>query len=237
MDSISRYTNNNNDFCFWCHCDDEVERTKLICDLCNQKVFCDSCVKRNFGKKYYNIIVKTDPWFCFVCDPTPLAHLQQVASEPLLNMEKVFSSIASPTELHSHNSFRATAAEIHAGYCPETENLRISLLNSPGALKLASIFCKYIDQSVFPDLILPFLTSRDLAVARAVSKDILRLLNIMTLTPGLFSTEYGIENKCKLFPHQMLDLSKMKELENRAKDFGSLRGGIFADSPGLIRTL
>lgn len=220
--------------CFWCNSKEGL--TSVECDSC-QKSFCEKCIKRNFGKSFYTLILKIEPWSCFVCDQTPLVALQLVASAPLLNMERVFASIPSPTEHHYRSGFQATAAEIHAGFCPETEETRLLLMQNPGALKLASIICKYMDMSAFPDLILPFLTSRDLAVVRAVSKGLHKMMSIMTLTPGLFETEFGRENRCKLFPHQMLDLKNMKLLENKSKEFGALRGGIFADDPGLGKTI
>ena len=232
IDSVTRSFNDID--CFWCNTD--KSSTVAVCDQC-QRVFCDTCIKRNFGRTTFASIVKTNPWSCFVCDQTPLAALQLVSSEPLFNMERVFSSILSPTEQHSCGGFQATASEIHAGYCPETEEVRSLLMQNPGSMKLASIFCKYMDIPALADSILPFLTSRDLAVVSAVSKGLNKLMSIMTLTPGLFETEYCFENHCKLFPHQMHDLKKMKSLENSSKEFGALRGGIFADDPGLGKTI
>jgi hypothetical protein len=63
----------------------------------------------------------------------------------------------------------------------------------------------------------------------------------INMTPGLFQTPYGVENQCKLYPHQLVSLEFMRDLESchNSADiaFGTLRGGILADSPGLGKTI
>ena len=54
---------------------------------------------------------------------------------------------------------------------------------------------------------------------------------------GLFQTDFGRENNCRLHPHQRNSLSKMKHIERRSEAYGVLRGGILGDEPGLGKTV
>ncbi|XP_024539294.1 protein CHROMATIN REMODELING 20 isoform X1 [Selaginella moellendorffii] len=67
--------------CRWCG-----EGGSLICcDSCD-KVFCESCIGRNFGPAFLESIEDIS-WKCYLCDPSPLASLQQwlkVAEEEAL---------------------------------------------------------------------------------------------------------------------------------------------------------
>ena len=55
---------------------------------------------------------------------------------------------------------------------------------------------------------------------------------------GLFRTEFGDENNCRLVPHQHRSLRHMIAAEDPPHwQFGELRGGILADDPGLGKTV
>ena len=55
---------------------------------------------------------------------------------------------------------------------------------------------------------------------------------------GLFRTEFGEENSCRLVPHQRRSLRHMIAAEDPPNwSFGQLRGGILADDPGLGKTV
>lgn len=55
---------------------------------------------------------------------------------------------------------------------------------------------------------------------------------------GLFRTEFGEENSCRLVPHQRRSLRHMIAAEAPPNwTFGQLRGGILADDPGLGKTV
>ena len=56
--------------------------------------------------------------------------------------------------------------------------------------------------------------------------------------PGLFKTKYPDDEPVpQLFQHQYDSLRRLIEIETRVDDFGALRGGIFADAPGLGKTV
>jgi len=44
-------------------------------------------------------------------------------------------------------------------------------------------------------------------------------------------------NKAGLYPHQLASLRAMYEMENRQRHFGTLRGGVLGDAPGLGKTI
>ena len=76
---------------------------------------------------------------------------------------------------------------------------------------------------------------------KCLSKKLRRFFQCINVTPGLFQTPYGAEYHCKLYPHQLVSLEFMRDLESCHDSddiaFGTLRGGILADSPGLGKTI
>ena len=56
--------------CRWCGQGGEI----ILCDTCD-KVFCNQCVRRNFGQERLDEIVSLDKWSCFFCNPEPLRDL------------------------------------------------------------------------------------------------------------------------------------------------------------------
>ena len=76
---------------------------------------------------------------------------------------------------------------------------------------------------------------------KCLSKKLRLFFQYINITPGLFQTPYGTEYQCKLYPHQLVSLEFMRDLESchNSDDiaFGTLRGGILADSPGLGKTI
>jgi hypothetical protein len=102
-----------------------------------------------------------------------------------------------------------------------------------------------------------FLSLRDLMACASLSKDIWQqLLSTVEYTrcrdgkdylvpfpgfPGLLSTPNDRQVGAGLFPHQLASLHAMHRLENHdsndACHFGSLRGGILGDAPGLGKTI
>ena len=72
---------------------------------------------------------------------------------------------------------------------------------------------------------------------RSVSHKLHQLFRYVVTTPGLFRTDYGIENACQLHPHQWRSLHWMTQAENASNKFGDLRGGVLADAPGLGKTV
>ena len=59
----------------------------------------------------------------------------------------------------------------------------------------------------------------------------------LLFSPGLFKTDYGHDNACVLYTHQITSLRWMTDTENKTTNFGSLRGGVLADAPGLGKTV
>ena len=83
-----------------------------------------------------------------------------------------------------------------------------------------------------------YLLARDISSLTILSQK-LRILfkKYVIFTPGLFRTNYGIENNCMLHQHQNVSLRWMKKVENYTDVFGALRGGVLADAPGLGKTV
>lgn len=55
--------------------------------------------------------------------------------------------------------------------------------------------------------------------------------------PGMLSTSSDVQLGSGLFTHQLASLRAMHRAENQSKTFGSLRGGILGDAPGLGKTI
>lgn len=56
--------------CRWCGQGGKI----ILCDTCD-KVFCNQCIRRNFGQERLDEIVSLDKWSCFFCNPEPLRDL------------------------------------------------------------------------------------------------------------------------------------------------------------------
>ena len=100
----------------------------------------------------------------------------------------------------------------------------------------------------------PYLTLHDLHSFRLTSKYIYNSLKNIEYTksrdgvdyhvpfpgfPGILSTANDIHNGAGLFRHQLASLHAMHSAENSSANlaFGSLRGGILGDAPGLGKTI
>jgi SNF2 family DNA or RNA helicase len=55
--------------------------------------------------------------------------------------------------------------------------------------------------------------------------------------PGVLSTPSDVQAGAGLYTHQLASLEAMHQAENRNFEFGSLRGGILGDAPGLGKTI
>jgi hypothetical protein len=99
---------------------------------------------------------------------------------------------------------------------------------------------------------LDFLTLRDLYQLRSVSKRTFSALKTVEYTrcrdgcdyavpfpayPGILCTESDRKLGAGLFRHQLASLAAMHKAENNNVSFGSLRGGILGDAPGLGKTI
>mmetsp|Transcript_23402 Transcript_23402/g.39704 ORF Transcript_23402/g.39704 Transcript_23402/m.39704 type:complete len:248 (-) Transcript_23402:157-900(-) len=62
----------NDDLCFMCGEGDCGEI--ILCDCC-EKGFCSQCIESFLGNTALQTILSTDPWSCFVCDPSALAEV------------------------------------------------------------------------------------------------------------------------------------------------------------------
>ena len=97
-----------------------------------------------------------------------------------------------------------------------------------------------------------FLTLRDLYQLRSLSKHIRSALQLVEYNrcrdgndylvpfpgyPAILTTPDDIRAGAGFFPHQLASLQSMHRAENVSTEFGSLRGGIIADAPGLGKTI
>mmetsp|Transcript_5871 Transcript_5871/g.12767 ORF Transcript_5871/g.12767 Transcript_5871/m.12767 type:complete len:1099 (+) Transcript_5871:135-3431(+) len=97
-----------------------------------------------------------------------------------------------------------------------------------------------------------FLTLGDLYQLRSLSKRIRSALQLVEYNrcrdgndylvpfpgyPAILTTPDDIKAGAGFFPHQLASLQSMHRAENASTEFGSLRGGIIADAPGLGKTI
>jgi hypothetical protein len=110
-----------------------------------------------------------------------------------------------------------------------------------GEKKIAALFSDEVLSLSCRDLqYSSYLTAQDIfAVIYRISKPLRKyLVQRAVITPGLFRTEYGQEFQCSLHEHQISSLRAMLNFEKHlhegcAATFGTLRGGVLADEPGL----
>mmetsp|Transcript_8580 Transcript_8580/g.14464 ORF Transcript_8580/g.14464 Transcript_8580/m.14464 type:complete len:1179 (-) Transcript_8580:110-3646(-) len=207
--------------CTWCGNADFVHL--FMCDDCPRS-FCEDCVTRNFGTAEAAQVKESDPWYCYVCVPTTKLKTLQVHEDiKYFNIDRAYNSIR-PPNVHEVNS--------------KTVALFEKL--TPQERDFALIFSGGIGNSFIQDseLIGQYLTAIDFAVVLRVSTGLRKYFQSEVSTiPGLFKTEYGAENSCRLYNHQIVSLNRMTQIENASKEFGALRGGIFGDEPGLGKTV
>lgn len=212
----------NTSECLWCGRGDGT--ALLMCDGCIHSV-CEACCTRNFGLKEMLRVRELKEWLCYKCNPVaPFKALQLPADYQFFNMDVVFSHIRAPppTQLTSLASF-------------DTPQQLVELF-SPGEARLASLFSRSFDGDQLVNLLIAdrYLLAQDLPVLGRLSKN-LRIFfsRHILLLPGLFKSPFGEEHGCQLHPHQYDSLKRMIAIENCNTEFGALRGGIFADAPGL----
>ena len=215
--------------CYWCH--GSYGEVIVQCDTCKsekekKRVFCEPCIVRNLGRNFYEDIVRAETWSCFVCDSTPLRSLQERCSATLYNVRKVFEMIPSPTECAKDSTLTVTQTLRGEGL-PEMESVIAALIppDRAGERTIASIFSELFSPSpgktnyAISSLVSPFLSAREVALVKPLSKSLYRLLSIITHTIGVFQTEYGLENGCKLHPHQMQNILAMRRLESSSTGY------------------
>mmetsp|Transcript_47799 Transcript_47799/g.94636 ORF Transcript_47799/g.94636 Transcript_47799/m.94636 type:complete len:1169 (-) Transcript_47799:69-3575(-) len=207
--------------CTWCGNADELRLA--MCDTCVRS-FCYGCIARNFGSVQAEYVKTSDPWSCYVCAPTSqLKQLQNCKSAVYFNIDKAYAAVHPPRVEDLENNRHAHSASL-----------------TPEELRFASIFLNVFNDVVIQgsDLVSSYLTAVDLSVLHCLSRGLRSyFMTEVTYTPGLFRTEYGEENQCRLYDHQIVSLSRMTQIENSSNDFGALRGGIFGDEPGLGKTV
>lgn len=200
--------------CLWCS--DADSGVKLfLCDDCSYS-FCYECVKRNIGaNEYKHLLVSTDHWSCYVCKPNEKVKSKHVTNieASIYNMESVYNEIKA--------SIQEDTIVINSTI--------VSICNrmNTNEAKLASFFTAFSNNSICINLqLLDYLHASDLPKLRMLTKTLRELfVYIPVFTSGLFKTFYGYENGCRLHPHQLISLKKMTDIENKVRDFNSLRGG------------
>jgi hypothetical protein len=208
-------------YCTWCGNADDINL--LMCDDCVRS-FCYDCLARNFGASEADFVKALKTWSCLVCCPTPRLKQMQVHKNIVyFNIDKAYAAVRLPSVKELEN---------------KSDDITKTL--SPEERKFAAIFTNSIGNVSIHDseLIGKYLTAMDLSVVLQISRGLRSLFHAQThIIPGLFKTEYGVENRCKLFDHQIVSLNRMTQIENGCTDFGALRGGIFGDEPGLGKTV
>ena len=110
---------------------------------------------------------------------------------------------------------------------------------------LLGIFLQTSDHSI--DIATDFLTLSDLHQLKCVSKGCSDALNLIEYRRCRDGKDYMVnfpaypgvlvEPGAGLFQHQLASLQAMHKAENADKSWGSLRGGILGDAPGLGKTI
>ena len=200
----------------------------FMCDKCDQS-FCDLCMVRTVGQKEADRVRALKVWDCYSCSPTKVfASLQVPPNHQFFNVESVYQSIKPPISKEKH-------ASIVDVYCPK----QLYDAMSTSERSFASMFSSSMGAGVITNTRIcdTYLTAVDLPVLRCLSKKLNAFFDRVLFTPGLFKTDYGDNHACMLYPHQITSLRWMTHAESRNTDFGSLRGGILADAPGLGKTV
>lgn len=215
-------SDNNEASCLWCGEGDNIQL--LFCDTCPYS-YCKKCIQRNFGLQEYTHVNEIDVWSCYVCCNAPI--LQDIQHKDLFyyNLDIAYSLVKPPSDPSHH-------------LIPETFIHSLST----GEKQFASLFTNQIWTSSLEDLkIINYFQASDLfGILFRISKKLRYLFQVyLHITPGLFQTPYGSENMCSLHFHQITSLKALRAIEEQQADvsFGSLRGGIFADEPGLGKTV
>jgi hypothetical protein len=178
----------NYEQCLWCN--DSDGSNLFLCDSCPY-AYCMSCVKRNIGSNEVELLKRADlPWRCYLCIPTPKFKSIQVFDQ-LLNINQVYEAVSLSREyIIAHK---------------DKWNDVISKLTI-SERRIASMFSDEVARVVLANLDMKdYLTSYDISILSGVSSNLRIFMNLLvqTNTPGLFRTDFGIDNSCELFPHQM----------------------------------
>jgi hypothetical protein len=214
--------------CLWCGSSDGCEL--LMCDTCTTS-FCTNCVTRNLGAVETAYVRALDVWSCYCCHPTPIYtefqkkfSLKLPENSIIYSLETIYSTIRPPSE-----------------FARKTIPSELIDCLSEGEAKFASLFSSNITTSQFQQLniVRDYLTGPDIfSVIYGLSKSLRTFFQFKVYCfPGLFQTLYGNEYHCRLHDHQLTSLHAMLAIENNSSEFGTLRGGIFADEPGLGKTV
>ena len=128
-------------------------------------------------------------------------------------------------------------------------------LSTPHSNLLLLFLGAYENQGIPPCDPWDYLTMKDLVAIASVNKQLRIKLKRVDYNnsrdgkdylipypglPAILRTPQDIKNNAGLFPHQLASLRTMMELENprsRSNNFGTLRGGILGDAPGLGKTI
>lgn len=203
-------------YCSWCGKGDESIEL-FLCDTCPAS-FCTHCITRNFSIKESSRVRQTDPWSCYICIPTEsILKLKISGDYQFFNIDAAYDRIL-----------------------PPKESIHQSLVSEVNLSKSESCFVSFFESYIFSkqyhaNLPSRFLTAKDIfSVLYRISKNIRNyfMFHLLYPAPGLFQTDYGIENSCKLYKHQLISLQRMFYMENCDTRFNVLRGGILADEPG-----
>ena len=236
--------------CLWCGSDDD--RQLFMCDTSQcRNCVCTPCVIRNFGHIEAERVKASELWYCYKCNPTAKFSALQIPEDQLLfSVDRCFEAIHSPSKLNSR------VVEI-AGSLHENELLLLSLftdeIHTVSVLTdsnrsvvdaswvgcRSSIYWRISAISSSDFRLLDYLNAADcMSSLSLVSRGIRAYIMASTqFLPGLFRTGFGLEHGLSLYPHQHASLRRMREVELRSQEFDSLRGGIFADVPGLGKTI
>lgn len=210
----------NESSCVMCGRGDDNEL--LFCDTCSFS-YCSECIERNFDGVELHQVRELEWWSCYVCAESPkLKEIQVNKNTVFYSLDAAYASVRPPNDILNEPIDMALVSTL-----------------SPGELLFASLFCNRISNQPFADLgILSYLSAPDIfAKLFCLSKNLRSFFKSRVLVlPGLFQTEYGRENLCRLHPHQQVSLHEMLRIEDRTREFGALRGGIFADEPGMPLT-
>lgn len=166
-----------------------------MCDTC-PKSFCVDCITRNFGKKESNIVRALKIWSCYCCfPPEKLKKMMIDENTPLLNIDAAYCEVKPPTKnlnLNTNNIYlyKDISDELRHKLKKEERNL----------LQLFTDNISNSNNSIFQQIgIIEYLTSRDVRTLHQISPNIREVLKSIMAFPGLFRTQFGENENCRLY--------------------------------------
>lgn len=197
-----------------------------MCDTCTH-CFCENCIENNFPN-FLNEVLMSKPWSCFVCKPT--AQFKSIVDKysdiSFYSLNMIISQLKPQKDLNHYEKIYDNMNTLSS----DERKFLLLFTRFPNKVLMDS------DLKPFPfDIVPTYLRACDYIPIMSVLSRSLRDIfkKKVWFMPGLFKTNFLEENHIGLHDHQIVSLNNMADMENSKLEFNALRGGVFADEPGL----